>query len=171
MKGSDAVSECTVKRVEAEHAQRCLELDFARGEPVEPLATVEQKLQRANAEAQRRKAEPIQSSGQGPIGAPPEKQKNAEPAQHAKRQVDIKHPAPAVGVRGASHRVSAREWARASRQARIPPSPGPAAPADTRRAARIATTAPAARQKCPVAAGTPPFAPAKPRPHTASRSR
>src|ERR1700722_4114327 len=70
-----------------------------RGEPVEPLATIEEELQRPNAEPERRETEPIEPSSQRSVGAPSEEQQDAESAQHAERHVDAEHPALAIGLR------------------------------------------------------------------------
>src|ERR1700722_3341874 len=70
-----------------------------RGEPVEPLATIEEELQRPNAEPERRETEPIQPSSQRSVGTPSEEQRDAESAKHAERHIEVEYPAPAVGIR------------------------------------------------------------------------
>src|SRR5258705_4666536 len=87
------------EEVEAKHAEGGFELDLMRGEPVEPLATVEEQLQGPDAEAERREAKPIEPSGQWPLGAPAEEQQDPERAEPAERHVDVEHPAPAVRIR------------------------------------------------------------------------
>jgi hypothetical protein len=66
------------EEIEAEHAERGLELDFVRGEPVKPLAAVKEELQRSNAEPERRKSEPVEPSRQRPVGTPAEEQQDAK---------------------------------------------------------------------------------------------
>ena len=79
---------------------------------------------------------------------------HAEEGEHADRQVDVEHPAPAVilGQPAAEHRAEHR--ARPSRRRRTAPSRSPGAPADRCRAAPIARAAPAPRRTCPAGSGT-----------------
>jgi hypothetical protein len=66
------------EQIETQHAERGLEPDFGRGEPVEPLPAVEEQLQRPNAETERRKSGPVEPSGHRPLGTPAQKQQDAD---------------------------------------------------------------------------------------------
>jgi hypothetical protein len=83
------------KQVEAEPGDRRLDPDFARMEPILQLAPVEHQLQGADPQAQRQEPDEIERFPMHVAGLA-NKYQVAQDAQHADRQVDEKHPAPAV---------------------------------------------------------------------------
>ncbi len=82
------------EQVEAQTRDRCLDPDLGRVEPVLQLPAVEHQLQCADAEAQHRKAEAVERLAPHSAGLADEDE-DAERAQCADRQVDVKAPAPA----------------------------------------------------------------------------
>src|SRR4051812_34249255 len=83
------------EQVKPEPGNRRLDPDLARIEPVFQLAAVEHQLQRADPETENEKADEIERLTTHVPGISDEYQ-DAERAQQANRQVDIKSPAPAV---------------------------------------------------------------------------
>jgi hypothetical protein len=70
--------------------------DLVGGEPVLVLATVQHQLQASDSNRQHAKAEPVEA--QTPLlAAAREEDHQAGSGQQTERQVDVEHPAPAVG--------------------------------------------------------------------------
>jgi hypothetical protein len=85
------------EEIEAQRGDDRLDPDLGRAEPVLQFAAVEQHLHRADRQAQRREAEPIEAFA---LRRPRVVDKDHDPGggEHAGRQVDEEHPAPAVIV-------------------------------------------------------------------------
>src|SRR5438270_113566 len=80
-----------------ERGDRRLDPDLDRAEPILQLAAIEQHLQRADRQAQCCETEKVKGFAMRPAGVVDEHQ-DADRGEHAKRQVDVEHPAPIVEI-------------------------------------------------------------------------
>src|SRR5690349_9420610 len=85
------------EQIKREASDRRLEPDLGRVEPILEFAPVEQHLQRADRDAECRKAEKIEALMVGMTAFVNEKQ-DSEEGNDADRQIDVEHPAPVVIV-------------------------------------------------------------------------
>ncbi|PAV70526.1 hypothetical protein WR25_16387 [Diploscapter pachys] len=109
--GSQCVDD---EQIAEEHAQRRLQADFGRAEPVLGLTAIEHQLDRTNRQRQHREAEQVEPRSGSILGFG-QKRGQAGKGERADRQIDVEDPAPRqiVGQPPAQRRADDRPQDRA----------------------------------------------------------